>query len=207
MEFHNKHSFLFPSWDFLFYSQRTFVWQNFGSLFNSTLSSKNKDITPSIHKGQYSNSVWNKRTIIQNKQRLWGDLSQTGVSAEAMKDGIIPLPLFPPTFYLRQLIIRCWSVFILSWSRTVTSKPAVTIKQRNEQIAKLLSWYPYLCVDSIRCTRRWPGRGSFAPLWQVHHHPPVTLARRDDAGFVLRQAHLGMFGSVLIDMIILNVSA
>lgn len=149
--------------------------------------------------------------IIQNKQRLWGDLSQTGVSAEVMKDCIIQLPLLPPTllvvFYLRQLIICNWSVHTASWLRTVTSKPAVAMKQRNEQISKLFSWYPYLCVDSIRCTRSWPGRGSFAPLWQVHHHPPVTLAWRDDAGFVLRQAHLGMFGSVLIDMIILNVSA
>lgn len=117
----------------------------------------------------------------------------------------------PPTllfaFYLRQLIICYWSARTVSWFRAVTSKPAAAIMQRNEQISKLFWWYPYLRVDCIRCIRSWPGSGSFAPQWQVHHHPPVTLAPRDDAGFVLRQAHLGMFGSVLIDMIILNVSA
>lgn len=73
-------------------------------------------------------------------------------------------------------------------------------------------WARYLSVllisiSSVCCIWYWLGTGSFPPQWQVHHHLSVTLASRDDAAFVLRQAHLGMFGSELIDMIILNVSA
>lgn len=114
-----------------------------------------KKVTLSTHKGWYLNLVCNKRAIIQNKQDFEKTSPRQVCLLRRWRIALSSFPFFSKRFVvffcisLRQVIKCYWSVHTLLWLRTATSKPAVTIKQRNEQATKLLRWYPYLCLDSI----------------------------------------------------------
>lgn len=145
--------------------------------------------------------MFNKRMIIQNKQRprpdrcvCWVDVGLHYPASIVTANTSFCISSKTAHFTL----LECPCSFLVENCNYQAEEWAdiLTVQLISISLGRFYSLHLELAGQRIICT-----------LWQVHHHPPVTLAWRDDAGFVLRQAHLGMFGSVLIDMIILNVSA
>ena len=135
------------------------TWENVLSSPHSKVSSKKLR-----HHSERTRTIifklWNKRMITQDKQRLWGDLSQTGVSAKANEGPHYPAShcsniLSKTAHYVAAGVSVCfpgWELQRGSWNY-----PA---EKRADKLNCCKAEYPYLCVDFCSVHSE-PGRGSF----------------------------------------------